>query len=110
MFRRTKKIEPKISQLEKRVCDLESPYKYEVGEKVLFNDFENLKRVIEGVIVERNCRYKDETINTFFRYVKVEPYYIRENWYKVYVEKKKNTYNVGENELKKQTLCQRINI
>lgn len=100
MFRRTKQIEPKISKLEKRVCDLESPYKYEIGQKVMFNDFENIKRLIEGVIVERNYRYKDQTINAFFRYVKVEPYYIRENWYKVYVEKKKYTYSVDEKELK----------
>lgn len=99
MFKTTKKIEPKISQLEQRVCDLENPFKYEIGQNVLFNDFENLKRVIQGIIVERYYLYKDETIGYSFTYSKVEPYYIRENRYKVYVDKKKHTYNVGEKEL-----------
>lgn len=101
MFKRKQEEERKISQLEKRICDLESPYKYEIGKKVSFNDFEDLTKVIEGIIVGQSFKYKNINYCILLKYNLLEPHYVRENFYNVYVDKKKHTYNVEEQEILK---------
>jgi hypothetical protein len=111
MFWKKKQINVanQISDLEKRICNLENPYKFNIGDYVsskCYSFSENTQTINFGTIVSQNHEYKDENYQ-FKGIIRFSTYeynivYKRYNSYQVFheSENKTITYNESELELK----------
>jgi hypothetical protein len=110
MFSKTKKnIVTGISEIEKRICNLENPYKFQVGDKVYVKQMEWEKKMHVtkfGIIVKTDHVYKDSNYVldhiAFLRDYKPDPVYKRYNEYQVYFDIDKKTQTFDEYEIYKQ--------
>jgi hypothetical protein len=85
-----------IKNLEKRICDLENPYKFNIGDQVeciLFNN-----TVDYGLIVGQEHEYVDTSyqFRILWHSYDSPPLYERKNYYKVYFEQTKSTHSVSQ--------------
>ncbi len=99
MYSKKNKSDRKITDLEKRICDLENPYKYQIGDYVKV-DMYNKENKVEGIVVKRNWDYYNNNHNFYFNFrinPDIEPYYMRKNFYEIYIESDKQTYTFDEN-------------
>jgi hypothetical protein len=108
MFWKKKQINlaNQISDLEKRICNLENPYKFNIGDYVsskCYSFSENSQTINFGTIVSQNHEYKDENyqlrgiirLSTFV----YDIVYKRYNLYQVYHESENKTITYSESEL-----------
>ena len=94
MFWKNKKQNNGISALEKRICDLESPFKFEIGDEVRI-EWVDKEVFVDGKIVDIRIRYANKFYNhtdswliTSFNLSNLyeDGKYIRSNEYFIYVE------------------------
>ena len=91
-----KEEDTSIKNLEKRICDLENPYKFDIGDYVKCILFDNT--IDFGIVVYQEHDYN----NTSLIYIGMlgnynpEPIYKRKNTYGVYSEQSKKTYYLDE--------------
>lgn len=91
-----KSLQRQIENLEKRIRDIENPFKYNVGDKITAiykpkAGNESLEFSYTGVIVERF--YKHEGIKWMYGYPEVMK---RVNYYKVYINSSKQTFEIND--------------
>lgn len=97
-----KKVEEdrSIKNLEKRICDLENPYKFKIGDLVECVCFDNT--VDFGLVVGLDHEYVD--ISHQFRILwhsyDTPAQYERRNYYKVYFQQTKSTHTISELQIK----------
>jgi hypothetical protein len=93
-----KKVEEdrSIKNIEKRVCDLENPYKFNVGDQVECILFDNTIQF--GIVVGQEREYVDTSfrVNILWHSYDPAPIYERRNNYKVYFENSKTTNTLNE--------------
>ena len=85
-----------IKNLEKRICDLENPYKFNIGDQVECFLFDNTTD--HGLIVGQEHEYVDTSHNFRILWHSYDspPLYERKNYYKVYFEQTKSAHNVSQ--------------
>ena len=111
MFNKKQKVDYKISDLEKRVCNLENPYKFNIGDYVSteYYSFSNNKQIVNfGTIVSQDYAYEDEhsELRRLIRFssdYQYSPVYKRFNTYLVFHENENITTSYKESELKLHT-------
>ena len=97
-----------ISNLEKRICNLENPYMFNVGDYVsseCYSYSDNCQIINFGTIVSQSHEYKYEN-DELISYIRFPSYnfgnqvYKRFNTYLVYHESENKTISYSESELK----------
>lgn len=109
--KKSEKVDNTISNLEKRVCNLENPYLFKIGDYVSSEcyNFSESKQIINfGTIVSQSHEYKDENYELisyirFPSYYQGGPVYKRVNTYLVFHETENKTISYCESELKLST-------
>ncbi len=86
-----------IKNLEKRICDLENPYKFNIGDKVHLILYDNTNDF--GTVVEQLHSYNDISLLFTFNYCYRPAEYERKNSYKIYSEQSKKTYHLDESQI-----------
>lgn len=88
-----------IKNLERRVCDLENPYKFNIGDYVKCVLYDNTNDF--GIVVGQNHEYVDSSLGFRILWHSYDspPIYERKNYYKVYFEQSKVTHSVSEIQL-----------
>ena len=91
-----------IKDLERRICDLENPYKFNIGDYVHCILFDNTNDF--GTVVDREHEYVDNShqFRILWHSYTSPATYIRKNYYKVYFEQSKVTHSVSELQLSLQ--------
>jgi hypothetical protein len=89
-----------IKNLEKRICDLENPYKFNIGDTVECVFYDNT--IDSGLVVAQEHDYYDTSIafRVMFHSYDPPPVYERRNYYKVYFDKTKSTNTFNEDLIK----------
>lgn len=111
MFNKKQIVDYKISDLEKRICNLENPYIFKIGDYVSsesYNFSEGEKIINNGTIVSQDYEYKDEHFELrhlirFSSDYQYKPVYKRFNTYLVFHESENKTISYNEYELKLNT-------
>jgi hypothetical protein len=102
-----KKKDDSITAIEQRVCDLENPYKFEIGNEVSV-EYELKFKYINGKIVSKRHKYESPYTSwtSDFMYVSNNKIkflshgnYKRINYYLIYIEEYKDSVWRSENEL-----------
>jgi hypothetical protein len=101
-----KKVEEdrNIKNLEKRICDLENPYKFNIGDTVECVFYDNT--IDFGLVVAQECEYVDTShqFRILWHSYDSPPLYQRNNYYKVYFEQTKSTNTFNEDLIKQHKL------
>ena len=108
MFKKKQETEDyKISDLEKRICNLENPYKFNIGDYVsseCYSFSDNANIVNFGTIVSQSHDYQDEhyILRGMIRFstLSYKPVYKRFNTYLVFHESENKTISYSESDLK----------
>lgn len=103
MFKKSnlkKEEDRSIKNLEKRICDLENPYKFNIGDQVECILFDNTLQF--GIVVAQEHEYVDTSfrVNILWHSYDPAPVYERINYYKVYFEQTKSTHSLGQYQIK----------
>ena len=109
--KKQKKVDNTISNLEKRICNLENPYLFNIGDYVSvesYNYREGNEIINFGTIVSQSHEYKDENYQliSYIRFpssYQRDPIYKRYNSYLVFHESENKTISYNESELKLST-------
>lgn len=112
MFWKKKEIKAdnQISDLEKRICNLENPYKFNIGDYVSSESYsfsDNCQIINFGTIVKQSHDYQDEhyQLRGLIRFstLSYNPVYKRFNKYLVFHESENKTITYNEDELTLKT-------
>lgn len=109
--KKPEKVDKTISNLEKRICNLENPYLFNIGHYVssACYNFSDSKQVINfGTIVSQSheYRYENYELLSYIRFspsYECDPVYKRYNTYLVFHESENKTVSYSESELKLST-------
>lgn len=109
-YKKKEVIDNSISNLEKRICDLENPYKFNIGDYVCSESYsfsENATITNYGTVVSQNHDYRDEhyELRGLIRFstFAYNPTYKRFNRYLVFHEQENKTIEYNESEIKLKT-------
>ena len=109
-WKKQQEVDYKISDLEKRICNLENPYKFNLGDYVsseCYSFSDNANIVNFGTIVSQSHDYQDEhyILRGMIRFstLSYKPVYKRFNTYLVFHESENKTISYSESDLQLKT-------